>query len=77
MPKETTGKPTEPTRRHLNAEQKRARKTADLQLFVQQYGRKAQKATEPNDRRYDRRLEKAVKTMPPTDLDRIIREDED
>ena len=66
-----------PIRKHLNAAEKRARKTADLQQFVQQYGRKAQKGVEPNDRRYDRRLEKAVKTMPPEALDRIIREDED
>jgi hypothetical protein len=77
MPKGPQGQSEEPVKRHLNAAEKRARKAADLQLFVQRYGRKAQKGTEPNDRRYDRRLEKAVKTMPPETLDRIIRDDED
>jgi hypothetical protein len=66
-----------PARKHLNAAEKRARKAADLNLFVQQYGRKAQKGVEPNDRRYNEGVAKVVKTMRPDDLDRILREDED
>ncbi len=41
-----------------------------------QYGRKAQKATEPNDRRYDRKVEKAIKRMKPEDLDRLLRDED-
>ena len=61
----------------LNSDQKRARKSAQLATFVQQYGRKAQPGVEPNDRGYDRNLEHAVKRMPPDELDRLLREDED
>ena len=64
-------------RQKLNAEQKRARLAADLAKFTQQYARKAQKGIEPNDRRYDRRIENAVKCMPPDHLDRLLREDSD
>jgi hypothetical protein len=65
-----------PKRKHLNADQKRALKTAGLQRFIRQYGRKAQKGIEPNDRRYQRETEDAVKRMKPEELDEILREDE-
>ena len=64
-------------RKRLNADQKRSLKTAKLQLFVQAYGRKAQKGTEPNDRSYERKVEKAMKRMRPDELDRLLREDEE
>jgi ribosomal protein S18 len=51
-------------------------KTARLQRFVQQYGRRAQKGVEPNDRRYQRKTQGAVKRMKPAELDEILREDE-
>lgn len=35
------------------------------------------KGIDPNDRSYDRKLEAAIKKMPPEDLDRLMREDED
>ena len=66
-----------PKRRRLNADQKRALKSAELQSFVQLYGRKAQKGVEPNDRRYDWDFEQAVKKLKPEDLDRLLRDDED
>jgi hypothetical protein len=66
-----------PKKRHLNAEQRRALKSAELQTFVQQYGRRAQKNVEPNDRSYDRELEQRIKQMKPDELDRLLREDED
>jgi hypothetical protein len=47
-----------------------------LQLFAQQYGRKAQKGEEPNDRRYDRKIEKTVKKMKPEVLDRLLRDED-
>jgi len=62
-------------RHRLNADQKRALKSARLDLFVQQYARKAQKGMEPNDRHYERKLEKTVKRMKPDELDRLLRDD--
>jgi type II secretory pathway component HofQ len=66
-----------PKRKRPNADEKRALKSAKLQLFVQSYGRRAQKGVEPNDRSYEREVEKAVKRMRPDELDRLLREDED
>jgi hypothetical protein len=64
-------------RKRLNAEEKRALKAASLQRFVQEYGRKAQKGVEPNDRRYERETEKMVKRMKPDELDRLLRDGEE
>jgi hypothetical protein len=63
--------------RHLNPDQKRALRATTVQQFMRRYERKAQKGVEPNDRRYDRRIEDAVKRMKPDDLDRLLRDDED
>jgi len=67
------GKP----KRRLNAEQKRALKAATVGLFVQQYGRKAQRGVEPSDRRYDLDVERAVRQLKPEELDALLRDDED
>jgi hypothetical protein len=48
-----------------NATDKRTAKAAAVQLFAKQYGRKAQKGVEPNDRRFDVKVEKSVKRMNP------------
>ena len=64
-------------RRRPNADQTRALKAAGLRVFMQQYGRKAQKRTEPNDRRHDTDIERIVKRMDPATLDRLLREDEE
>jgi hypothetical protein len=66
-----------PQRRHLNAVEKRALQAADARLFVQQYGRKAQKGVEPNDRRFDEDYAKAVRRMKPERLDQLLRDDEE
>ena len=66
-----------PMRRHLNADQKRALKAATINVFVQQYGRKAQRGMEPNDRRYSRDVEKAVKRLKPDELDSLMRDDQE
>jgi len=66
-----------PMRRHLNADQKRALRAATVNVFVQQYGRKAQRGMEPNDRRYSRDLEKAVKRLKPDELDSLMRDDQE
>jgi hypothetical protein len=69
--------PRKPGRRRLNVDQKRARKAATVSVFVQRYGRKAQRGVEPNDRRYSRDLEKALKQLKPEELDSLIRDDEE
>lgn len=40
--------------------------------FVRQYGRKAQKGVEPNDRRYSGELEEFVKHLPPEELSELL-----
>lgn len=69
--------PVPPKRKRLNLAQKRALRAAEARLFVQRYGRKAQKGVEPNDRRYGREAERALKRLEPMDLDRLIRDDEE
>jgi hypothetical protein len=64
-------------RRKRTPEQKRALQAAAVARFVRLYGRKAQKRIEPNDRRYDRKTETWISRLPPTDLDHLLREDED
>ena len=46
-------------------------------LFAQQYGRKAQRGVEPNDRRYSREMERKLKQLKPERLDLLMRDDED
>ncbi len=69
--------PRKRPRRRPNADQKWALKAAGLHVFARQYGRKAQKRAEPNDRRYDREIESAIKRMDPATLDRLLRDDEE
>ena len=64
-------------RKRLNADQKRAVKAASLHSFVEEYGRKKRKGwLDPNDRRYDRGIQKAVRRMKRDELDRLLRDDE-
>lgn len=63
--------------KRLNAVQKRALAQSAVHRFVQQYRRKAQKRAEPNDRKYDRKIEKTVKRMKPDRLDALLRDRED
>ena len=70
--------PLPPKRKRLNLAEKRALRAAEAQLFVQRYGRKAQKGgVEPNDRKYGRETERALKRLDPTELDRLMRDDEE
>jgi hypothetical protein len=64
-------------RKRFNADQKRARRSADVRQFMAQYGRRAHKGHDPNDRSYDREIERSVRGMDPIELDRLMREDED
>lgn len=48
-----------------------------LGVFVKRYGRKAQKHLAPNDRRYDRDVERAMRRMSPGDLSALLAGDDD
>ena len=55
---------------------KRGKKlTQELGAFLRQYARKAYKTIDPNDRRYDRKIERLVQRMRPEELDRLMREE--
>ncbi len=45
--------------------------------YLRQIGRKAQKGQEPNDRRFDRKLDEKLKRMRPEDVDALFRGEED
>lgn len=64
-------------RRKRTPEQKRALQAATVARFVRLYSRKAQKRIEPNDRRYERKTEAWIRRLPPSNLDHLLREDED
>lgn len=63
-------------RRRRNLADKRALETAALHHFVRKYARKVQKGLDPNDRKYDRKVQHAVKRMKPETLDRLLHGDE-
>jgi hypothetical protein len=48
------------------------RLAAQLSSFVKQYGRKAQRGEEPNDRRYSREAEDAMKRLSPGELSAVL-----
>lgn len=64
-------------KRRKNAAEKRALRAEQLRLFAKQVGRKAQKNTEPNDRKHDREVERTVKKMDPAEFDRLLRDGDD
>lgn len=43
--------------------------------FVKEYGRKAQRGVEPNDRQYDRKVEKLTKRMDPKEWSELLNEE--
>ena len=45
--------------------------------FLRQYQRKAQKGVEPNDRKYDREVERIIRRLKPEDLDVLLNGDAD
>ena len=67
----------EPPKRRLNRAQKRALEAAEVAVFAKQYGCKAQRGCEPNDRKYDREVERRLSRMDPRRLDALLRDDED
>lgn len=65
------------SRRHLNTEQRRELKAAELALFHQHAARKAQKGQDPNDRRSDPEFAKALRRMSPLDIYDLMSFDDD
>jgi hypothetical protein len=61
----------------VTGSRKQNRLAGELRCFVQRYGRKAQKQGDPNDRRYDKKVEKAMQRMPPADLSELLTGDGD
>jgi hypothetical protein len=49
----------------------------ELGTFLRQYGRRAQKGQDPNDRTYDREIEQELRRLKPEALDRLINGDDD
>jgi hypothetical protein len=47
-----------------------------ISIFAKKYARRAHPGHDPNDRNYDRKIEKLVKRMKPEELDRIMRDDD-
>jgi hypothetical protein len=46
-----------------------------LSTFLRQYARKSVQGYDPNDRAYDRRIERLVRGMRPEVLDRLLRDE--
>ena len=50
----------------------------NLPAFLREYGRTSRRpGADPNDRHYDRKLEREIKRMDPRDLDAMLREDDE
>jgi len=49
---------------------------SNIGQFVKEYGRKAQRGVEPNDRHYDRKVEKLIKQMDPMELSELLNEEQ-
>lgn len=47
-----------------------------IAVFLRHYERMAPPIAAPNDRRYDREIERIVRRMDPEELDRLIRDED-
>lgn len=65
------------TKKKVNAAEKRALRAEKFRMFVKQVGRKAQKNTEPNDRKHDKAVERQMKQMKPEQFDDLLRDGEE
>jgi len=48
---------------------------SSIGIFVKQYKRKSNKCFDPNDRSYDRKLEKIIKKMEPEELSKLMNDE--
>jgi len=65
-----------PKKKKLNAQERKEHRAGELVLFVRQYGRKAQRGVEPNDRKYSRKTARKIKALKPTVVDALLRDDD-
>lgn len=49
---------------------------AEVGVFIQQYARRRHAGHDPNDRNYDRGIERRLRQMDPEELDRMINGEE-
>lgn len=56
----------------LVSKRDRKKLAARIGVFLRQYGRKTRPNWDPNDRDYDREIEKLVKQMDPAEFDRLM-----
>ncbi|KVG64497.1 hypothetical protein [Burkholderia pseudomultivorans] len=56
----------------MSIKTRKSRLAGELGVFIQRYGRKAQKQFDPNDRRYDHDVERAMRRLSPADLSDLI-----
>ena len=62
----------------VSMKSKRTKKLeGEIGTFIKQYQRKAQARWDPNDRRYDRKLEEKIKHMSPEELNELLYGSED
>ncbi|MBO0139890.1 hypothetical protein JZX87_01765 [Agrobacterium sp. Ap1] len=54
---------------------KRSRQTAEIELYLRQVARPAQKGQEPDDRRYDRDAERQLRKLLPEALNALLKEE--
>ncbi|MFM0077224.1 hypothetical protein PQQ86_39430 [Paraburkholderia sediminicola] len=59
----------------MTTKRTKSRLAGELGRFVQQSARKAQ-ASDPNDRQYDRKLERKMKRLSPPELSDLLSQDE-
>ena len=48
---------------------------SSIGIFLKQYKRKSDKRFDPNDRSYDRKLERIIKKMKPEDLSSLMNDE--
>jgi hypothetical protein len=51
---------------------KRQKLQGEIARFLQQYGRKRQKGQEPNDRRYDKKIQREIDQLTPEALEGLL-----
>lgn len=56
----------------MTADRKQKRLAGELGCFVQRYARKAHAGHDPNDRKHDRKVEKAMRRLRPEDLSELL-----
>jgi hypothetical protein len=56
---------------------RKQRLEGEIGAFIRQYARKRHPGMDPNDRRYDREIERMIRHMKPEELDDLTRVGED